>query len=265
MAWEPTAYFYSRTGNPTNRALEEKIASLEGAEDCVVSASGMASVSATLFAHLGSGDHLVVGDELFAITTRAAGRGLPAARDRRDGRRHDRPRRRRGGDHAGDAAALPRVLDEPAPADRRPRRDRGDRPTATASPSSPTTRSSGRPCCARSSTAPTSSSTPRRSTSRATATRSRAWSPARKALIDPIRKQTDTFGQAASPFASFLVLRGVRTLPLRSAKGSANAARARGVPRGRSAGRVGALPGPRVASRPRGRDPVARATATGRW
>jgi cystathionine beta-lyase/cystathionine gamma-synthase len=46
-----------------------------------------------------------------------------------------------------------------------------------------------------------------------------------KALLDPIRKQTDTFGQAASPFASFLVLRGVRTLPLRSAAGSANAAR----------------------------------------
>ena len=45
-----------------------------------------------------------------------------------------------------------------------------------------------------------------------------------KALLDPIRKQTDTFGQAASPFASFLVLRGVRTLPLRSAAGSANAA-----------------------------------------
>jgi cystathionine beta-lyase/cystathionine gamma-synthase len=44
-----------------------------------------------------------------------------------------------------------------------------------------------------------------------------------KALLDPIRKQTDTFGQAASPFASFLVLRGVRTLPLRSAAGSANA------------------------------------------
>ena len=55
LAWDPTAYFYSRTGNPTNRALEEKIASLEGAEDCVVAASGMASVSATLFAHLGGG------------------------------------------------------------------------------------------------------------------------------------------------------------------------------------------------------------------
>lgn len=47
----------------------------------------------------------------------------------------------------------------------------------------------------------------------------------RKALVDSIRKQTDTFGQAASPFSSFLVLRGVRTLPLRSAKGSENAPR----------------------------------------
>ena len=68
LEWDPTSYFYSRTGNPTNRALEEKIASLEGAEDAVVAASGMASVAATLFAHLGQGDHLVVGDELFVIT-----------------------------------------------------------------------------------------------------------------------------------------------------------------------------------------------------
>jgi cystathionine beta-lyase/cystathionine gamma-synthase len=47
----------------------------------------------------------------------------------------------------------------------------------------------------------------------------------RKALTDPIRKQTDTLGQAANPFASFLVQRGLRTLPLRSRAASANAAR----------------------------------------
>ena len=46
----------------------------------------------------------------------------------------------------------------------------------------------------------------------------------RKDLIDPIRKQTDTLGQAASPFASFLVMRGVRTLQLRSRAASVNAA-----------------------------------------
>ena len=49
--------------------------------------------------------------------------------------------------------------------DRRPRRARGARRTATGSSSSPTTRSSGRRSCGRSSTARTSSSTPRRSTS----------------------------------------------------------------------------------------------------
>ena len=101
LEWDPTSYFYSRTGNPTNRALEEKVASLEGAEDAVVAASGMASVSATLFAHLGQGDHIVVGDELFAITTRPVAGGPAAAGDRRHRGRHDGPRRRRGGDHAG--------------------------------------------------------------------------------------------------------------------------------------------------------------------
>ena len=33
-----------------------------------MSSSGMAAVSATLFAHLRTGDHLVAGQELFAIT-----------------------------------------------------------------------------------------------------------------------------------------------------------------------------------------------------
>jgi cystathionine beta-lyase/cystathionine gamma-synthase len=42
-------------------------------------------------------------------------------------------------------------------------------------------------------------------------------------LLEPIRKQVDTLGQAASPFASWLVLRGVRSLPLRSRAASANA------------------------------------------
>ena len=130
MAWDPTAYFYSRTGNPTNRALEEKIASLEGAEDSVVASSGMASVAATLFANLEAGDHLVVGDELFAITRVLMDEDLPrrgisvtsghttdlAAVEARV--------------HAGHQAAVPRVLHEPAPPDRRSRRDLGARARA---------------------------------------------------------------------------------------------------------------------------------------
>jgi cystathionine beta-lyase/cystathionine gamma-synthase len=47
----------------------------------------------------------------------------------------------------------------------------------------------------------------------------------RRRHLDAIRKQVDTLGQAASPFASWLVLRGVRSLQLRSFAASANALR----------------------------------------
>ncbi len=52
-----------------------------------------------------------------------------------------------------------------------------------------------------------------------------AQSPDAADLLKPIRKQVDTLGQAASPFASWLVLRGVRSLQLRSRAASENAAR----------------------------------------
>ena len=73
-----------------------------------------------------------------------------------------------------------------------------------------------------------------------------------QALLDPIRKQVDTLGQAASPFASWLVLRGVRSLPLRSRTASANALQIAEFLERQPNGRVGALPGPRLAPRPRG-------------
>lgn len=67
MAWEG-GFFYTRTGNPTTRSLETKLADLEGAEDAVVSSSGMASLAASLFITLEAGDHLVASDDLFIIT-----------------------------------------------------------------------------------------------------------------------------------------------------------------------------------------------------
>lgn len=51
---------YNRSGNPTVRLLEQKIAHLEGADDCVASASGMSAVAMTLLGLLESGDHLLV-------------------------------------------------------------------------------------------------------------------------------------------------------------------------------------------------------------
>src|SRR5690554_7546959 len=49
MAGAADAYFYSRTSNPSNRVLEEKVAALEGAEDALACASGMGAISAVLF------------------------------------------------------------------------------------------------------------------------------------------------------------------------------------------------------------------------
>ena len=57
---ERQGYVYGRTRNPTQALLEERLASLEGAEAGVVTASGMAAISATLFSLLRAGDEIVV-------------------------------------------------------------------------------------------------------------------------------------------------------------------------------------------------------------
>lgn len=56
---EDPGYMYSRFGNPTVTAFEERMAVLENAESAVACASGMAAVSATLFALLKSGDEII--------------------------------------------------------------------------------------------------------------------------------------------------------------------------------------------------------------
>ncbi len=58
-------FIYARYGNPTVRMFEERIASLEGAEDAFATASGMAAVNAALTAMLKSGDHVVSSRALF--------------------------------------------------------------------------------------------------------------------------------------------------------------------------------------------------------
>ncbi len=68
MAWEPGSYFYTRTQNPTTDALERKVASLEGAEAAVACASGMAAVSTTVFSLLSAGDHCIASEDVFIIT-----------------------------------------------------------------------------------------------------------------------------------------------------------------------------------------------------
>jgi len=53
------AYLYTRYGNPTVKAAEEKIAALEGAESCVITASGMAAEMVTVLAVCRAGDEIV--------------------------------------------------------------------------------------------------------------------------------------------------------------------------------------------------------------
>ena len=70
-------YVYSRWGNPTSKMLEGKLAALEGAEDCVAFASGMAAIAALLLTTLKAGDHLVISDVNYAGTAELARGTLP--------------------------------------------------------------------------------------------------------------------------------------------------------------------------------------------
>jgi methionine-gamma-lyase len=59
FAGEEEGFLYSRIGNPTVRAFEEKLADLEGAEDALAFSSGMAAISAVALSLLEPGDELV--------------------------------------------------------------------------------------------------------------------------------------------------------------------------------------------------------------
>jgi len=68
FAGEATGNVYSRVGNPTVRAVEEKVASLEGAEDGVAFASGMGAVAAVFMSHLRQGDEVLILGPLYGGT-----------------------------------------------------------------------------------------------------------------------------------------------------------------------------------------------------
>ena len=58
-------YQYSRFGNPTVAMLEQRLAQIEGAEACRVTATGMAAVHASMLSHLKAGDRVVASRALF--------------------------------------------------------------------------------------------------------------------------------------------------------------------------------------------------------
>lgn len=68
--WVPNEEFiYSRFANPTVRAVEEKLASLEGAEDALCFASGMGAISATCLSLVRPGEDIVAQANVYGGTT----------------------------------------------------------------------------------------------------------------------------------------------------------------------------------------------------
>lgn len=61
-------YIYGRLGNPTVRELEQRMASLEGTDDAAALGSGMGAVSATIFAIVNAGDHIVASNALYGCS-----------------------------------------------------------------------------------------------------------------------------------------------------------------------------------------------------
>ena len=224
LAWQPDTYFYSRTGNPTTTALERKLASLEGAEDAVVGASGMAAVASLVYSIVHAGDHLLVSNDIFVISKVLLVDDLPrrgvevSAVDITDldaVRAAIRPNTRAIFTEVL-SNPLMRVADIPAlaaiahergvlllvdntflsPAIYRPVADGADAVLHSA-----TKYLAGHGDVLAGVVA------------------------GRKSLIDDVRGQLDALGGAVSPFNSWLVLRGVRTLALRMAAHSRNGQR----------------------------------------
>jgi cystathionine gamma-synthase len=59
---------YGRYGNPTVREAEARIATLDGAEDCVLFPSGMSALTTTLLLLLKAGDHVVMTSDCYRRT-----------------------------------------------------------------------------------------------------------------------------------------------------------------------------------------------------
>ncbi|MGM0576828.1 MAG: trans-sulfuration enzyme family protein [Myxococcota bacterium] len=68
MTGERPRLEYGRYGNPTQHAAEAKLAALEGAGDAVLLSSGMAAVTTTLLAMLRQGQHVILTDDCYRRT-----------------------------------------------------------------------------------------------------------------------------------------------------------------------------------------------------
>ncbi len=74
---EDSPFAYARWANPSVQMLEQKIAAMQGTEDCLCTASGMAAAAAILLTLLSSGDHLLISDVSYAGVAELARETLP--------------------------------------------------------------------------------------------------------------------------------------------------------------------------------------------
>jgi methionine-gamma-lyase len=68
MVGKEKGYVYSRGVNPTTEVLEEKMADLEGGEAALAQATGMAAISAAVFTLIKPGDHVIADEVIYGST-----------------------------------------------------------------------------------------------------------------------------------------------------------------------------------------------------
>lgn len=69
-AGDRISFEYARYGNPTQRVAEQKIASIEGAEDALLFSSGMAVICSVLLAMLRAGQHMIIMEDCYRMTAK---------------------------------------------------------------------------------------------------------------------------------------------------------------------------------------------------
>jgi len=74
---EKPGFMYTRYGNPTIKALEDKVRALEGGEAALATASGMAAISSAILGFIKTGDHVVASRSLYGAAYNFLNKKLP--------------------------------------------------------------------------------------------------------------------------------------------------------------------------------------------
>jgi cystathionine beta-lyase/cystathionine gamma-synthase len=77
LAVTPTDHYYTRYGNPTNTVAEQTVAELEGVDAALTFSSGMGAITTTILALVKAGDHIVAQRDVYGGVTKFLSRWLP--------------------------------------------------------------------------------------------------------------------------------------------------------------------------------------------